>query len=147
MQFKNIFKKFKTCLMYFRYSAFQILLQIFLLLNFLSVICNLITVLIVSCFQAIVWVLLLITLKEYNNLKINWNKYNMSKIKQWWWSNGALFLQKLKRPVFFSHKVKFLWRLNCLLWNRKVYCWKRKTQIRKVVFWFFMYPSMILYTS
>ena len=69
--------------MYFRYSAFQILLQIFLLLNFLSVICNLITVnvLIISCFQAIVWVLLLITLKEYNPLKINWNKYNMSKIK------------------------------------------------------------------
>ena len=51
-------------------------------------------------------------------------------------STGVLFLQephsdsKVKQkwkedfngPIFFSHgKVKFLWRLNCLLWNRNVY--------------------------
>ena len=28
----------------------------------------------------------------------------------------------LKVQLFFSWKAKFLWRLNCLLWNRNVYC-------------------------
>ena len=71
LQFKNMFKKFITSFLYFSYSALQTLLQIFILFNFLSVIRNLITVnvLIVSCCEAIVWVLLLITLKEYNHLK------------------------------------------------------------------------------
>ena len=71
LQFKNIFKKFISSFMYFSYSAFQILRQIVVLFNFLSVIRNLITVnvLIVSCCQTIVCVLLLITLKEYNHLK------------------------------------------------------------------------------
>ena len=50
-------------------------------------------------------------------------------------STGVLFLQEthsdskvgqkckyFKGPVFFfSWKVKFLWRFNCLLWNRDVY--------------------------
>ena len=43
LQFKNIFKKFISSFMYFNYSAFQILLQILVLFNFLTVICNLIT--------------------------------------------------------------------------------------------------------
>ena len=75
LQFKNMFKKSISSFMYFSYSAFQILLQILVLFNFLSVICNLITVnvLIVSCCQTIVWVLLLITLKECNHLKRDWN--------------------------------------------------------------------------
>ena len=75
LQFKNIFKKFWTSLMYLSCSVFQILLQMFLLFNFLSVIRNMITVnvLIVSRCQTIVWVLLLITLKEYNHLKRDWN--------------------------------------------------------------------------
>ena len=29
-----------------------------------------------------------------------------------------------KGPVFFSRKVKFLWRINSLLWDRNVYCLK-----------------------
>ena len=75
LQFENIFKKFISSFMYFSYSAFQIFLQILTLFNFLTVICNLITVnvLIVSCCQTIVWVLLLITLKECNHLKRDWN--------------------------------------------------------------------------
>ena len=44
LQFKNTFKKFITSLIYSSYSALQILLQIFLLFNFLSVIRNLTTV-------------------------------------------------------------------------------------------------------
>ena len=61
--------------MYFNYSAFQILRQIFLLFNFLSVIRNLIIVngLILTCCQTIVCVLLLIALKEYNTLKTGWD--------------------------------------------------------------------------
>ena len=43
LQFKNIFKKFISSFMYLNYSAFQILLQILVLFNFLTVICNLIT--------------------------------------------------------------------------------------------------------
>ena len=75
LQFKNIFERFISFFMYLSYSAFQILLQILVLFNFLTVICNLITVnvLIVSCCQTIVWVLLLITLKECNHLKRDWN--------------------------------------------------------------------------
>ena len=75
LQFKNIFQKFISSFMYFSYSAFQILLQILVLFNFLTVICILITVnvLVVSCCQTIVWVLLLITLKECNHLKRDWN--------------------------------------------------------------------------
>ena len=75
LRFKNMFKKFITSLMYFSNSALQTLLQIFMLFHFLSVIRNLITVngLIVSCCETIVWVLLLITLKEYNHLKRAWN--------------------------------------------------------------------------
>ena len=71
LQFRNIFKKVITSLMYFSYSVFYILLQVFLLFNFLSVIRNLITVnvLIVSCCQTIISFLLLITLKECNHLK------------------------------------------------------------------------------
>ena len=71
LQFKNIFQTFISFFMYFSYSAFQILLQILVLFNFLTVICNLITVnvLIVSCCQTIMLVLLLITLKECNCLK------------------------------------------------------------------------------
>ena len=67
----KLFKKFMSSFMYFSYSPFQILLQMFILFNFLSVIRNLVTVnvLIVSCCQAIVKVLLLITLKECNHLK------------------------------------------------------------------------------
>ena len=44
LQFKNMFKKFITSLIHSGYSALQILLQIFLLFNFLSVIRNLTTV-------------------------------------------------------------------------------------------------------
>ena len=44
LQFKNIFKKFLSSFMCFSYSAFQILLQILILFNFLSVMCNLIAV-------------------------------------------------------------------------------------------------------
>ena len=75
LQFKNIFKTFITSLTYFSYSAFHALLQIFLLFSFLLVIRKLITVnvLIVPCCQTIVWVLLLITLEEYNHLKRDWN--------------------------------------------------------------------------
>ena len=74
-QFKNILKKFISSFMYFSYSAFQILLQILVLFNFLTVICNLITVnvLITSFCQTIMRVLLLITLKECNHLKRAWN--------------------------------------------------------------------------
>ena len=74
LQFK-IFKKFISSFMYFSYSAFQILLQILVLFNFLTVICNLITVnvLITSFCQTIMRVLLLITLKECNHLKRAWN--------------------------------------------------------------------------
>ena len=43
LQFKNMFKKFISSFMYFNYSAFQILLQILVLFNFLTVICNLVT--------------------------------------------------------------------------------------------------------
>ena len=75
LQFRNIFKKFISSFMYFSYSAFQILLQILVLFNFLTVICNLITVnvLITSFCQTIMRVLLLITLKECNHLKRAWN--------------------------------------------------------------------------
>ena len=68
LQFKNMFRKFITSLNYSNYSVFQILQQIYLLFNFLSVIRNLITVnaLIVSCCQTIVRVLSLIMLKEWN---------------------------------------------------------------------------------
>ena len=44
VQLKNILKKFITLFMYFNCSVFQILLQIFILFNFLSVIRTLITV-------------------------------------------------------------------------------------------------------
>ena len=71
LQFKSMFNKFISSLLYSSYSAFQIFLQIFLLFNFLSVIRNLITVniLIVSCCQTMVLFLLLITLNEHNHLK------------------------------------------------------------------------------
>ena len=71
LQFKNIFQTFISFFMYFSYSAFQILLQILVLFNFRTVICNLIivNVLTASCCQKIVRILLLITLKECNHLK------------------------------------------------------------------------------
>ena len=37
-----------------------------------------------------------------------------SKFKQKW-------KKGFKGPILFSRKVKFLWRLNCLFWNRNVY--------------------------
>ena len=67
-QLKNIFKKFIPSLMYFSYSAFHI----FLLFNFLSVISNLIAVnvLKVSCWQTIVWVLLIAAHKGGRNCRV-----------------------------------------------------------------------------
>ena len=56
LQFRNIFRKFLNSFMNFSNSAFQILLEILVLFNFLSVIRNLVTVnvLIVSYCQTIV---------------------------------------------------------------------------------------------
>ena len=120
LQFKNIFERFISFFMYFSYSAFQILLQILVLFNFLTVICNLITVnvLIVSCCQTIVWVFIT------NNVKgIQLSKKRLKPMQCFTdktGSNGVLFLQEIYSDskveqkwkedsiFFFSRKVKFL---------------------------------------
>ena len=74
-----------------------------------------------------------------NNMKEMQSSKKRLKLTQYFkdkiGSTGALFLQEtcsdskveqkwkedFKAPAFFSRKVKFLWRLNCLLWNRTAY--------------------------
>ena len=73
LRLKNIFSKFTISLLYYSISVIKILLQKFLLVNSLSVLRNLVSVkiLMVSCCQARVWVLLPTMSKEYNHLKKN----------------------------------------------------------------------------
>ena len=94
LKFKNIFKKFISSFMNFSYSAFQILLQILVLFNFLTVIYNLITVnvLIVSCYQTKVRVFITNNIKGMRSSKkrLKLMQYFNDKIG----SNGVLFLQE-----------------------------------------------------
>ena len=75
LRLKNMFSKITISLLYDSISVFKILLEMFLLINSLLALRNLISVkvLMVSCCQTKVWVLLPITSKEHNHLKKDWD--------------------------------------------------------------------------
>ena len=133
--------------MCFRYSAIQILLQIFIMFNFLSVIHSLITVnvLVVSRWQRTVWVSLLIMLNEYNHPKRDWNWCNISKIKQGqlvYYSHKKLTLtaklnkneKKTLNVQFFSQGKSICCGVLIAYFGTGTFIIKNNKQIRKVLF-------------
>ena len=71
LRLKNMSSKIPISLLCYSISVFKILLQIFLLINSLSILCTLksVKVLMISCRQTKIWMLLPTISKEYNNLK------------------------------------------------------------------------------
>ena len=71
LRLKNMSSKIPISLLCYSISVFKILLQTFLLINSLSILCTLksVKVLMISCRQTKIWMLLPTISKEYNNLK------------------------------------------------------------------------------